>query len=109
VDRERGVDINDYPDRNPETYPRFQKASALDFLKQVQESNQQFDLIISVGMPPEEVEKIIEEIDPDKILKRKGHIVLIVDSPLRPQKTGKFQIKEGQYPADAYIAYYSRI
>jgi len=103
-----GVDIRDYPDRNPETYPQFLKTRALDFLKQAQESNQRFDLIISVGMPPEEVEKIIKNIDPEEILKPGGHMVLIVDSPLEISNQGKFQIKESEWPIAKNIAFYSR-
>ena len=103
-----GVDIKDYPGRNPQTYSQFFQARAFEFLQQIQESDKKFDLIISVGMPPEEVEKIIEKINPDKILKPEGYMVLIVDSPLKLQDEGNFQIKKGNYPADNNIAYYFR-
>jgi predicted TPR repeat methyltransferase len=102
-----GVDIYDYPERNPQVYSQFFRNYAVDFLKQIQEKGPKFDLIISVGMPPEEIEKIMEEIDPDKVLKPGGYIALITDSPLKPKKEGKFQIRKGNYPADNNIAYYS--
>jgi len=102
-----GVDIYDYPERDPETYSHFFQRRAYDFLKEAEEKGRQYDLVISVGMPPDEVERIMREIDPDKILKPGGYIVLAVDSQLKERK-GKFQIRESKYPIIANIAYYSR-
>jgi len=103
-----GVDIRDYSAKNSEAYSRFVKAHAFDFLNKATKEGQQYDLVISVGMPPEEVEKIIEKVNPDKILKPGGWMILVVDSPIFPYKNKKFKIKETKLPIADNIAYYSR-
>jgi len=104
-----GVDIYNYPEiKKSKIYSQFVKSRAFNFLKKAEEKSRQRDFIISVGMPPDEVEKIIEQIDPDKILKPGGWIILVVDSPLSPLRNKKFKIKETELPIATNIAYYSR-
>lgn len=89
-------------------YNNFFCKDALEFLRHVILKGKRFGLIIACGMPPEKIEEITQNIDPDTVLNPGGKIVLIVDSDVSLPEGSKFKKEVGNYPIDHNIIYYSQ-
>lgn len=89
-------------------YEDFSGKDALEFLNSAILKGQKFDLIIACGMPPEKIEEITQNIEPDAVLNPGGKIVLIVDSDVSLPEGSKFKKEAGSYPVGHNIIYYSQ-